>query len=107
MAQRLYEVTQLPQSALEASVAFHEGHLAAARALIEDGGEGTDLVILLPAAPRDHADWRRALARDLARAHAPARVNVIAGSDDAQLAALRDYLAGAKGVTGHYLEAHE
>ncbi len=54
----------------------------------------------MPAAPYDHADWRRAVARDLARAYAPKRVNVVGGND---LAATLDYLAGAPGVTGQYL----
>jgi hypothetical protein len=106
MAQRFYEVSDLPESGLEASAAFHRKHLEPARALIGEN-EGSSLVIVLPPAEPDHADWRRTLARDLARAHAPARVNVIAGSDANQLAKLIEYLGSAKGVTGHYLQTHE
>lgn len=103
MAQAIYEVTYLPESALDAGALFYSEHLEAARLAM---GEG-DLVILLPPADYSHKDWRQALARDLARASAPARVNVIAAGDEAQKAQLLAYLAGAKGVTGHYAETHE
>lgn len=106
MAQHSYEVTNLPESAIDASAAFHAEHLDAVRTLIGTSGDDC-LAIILPPAAADHADWRRAIARDLARAQAPARVNVIAGSSASELAALREYLAGAKGITGHYLETHE
>jgi Short chain dehydrogenase-like protein len=103
MAQAEYHVSDLPESALEASAHFYAQHLEAVRKLM---GEG-DLAIVLPPADCDHTDWRRALARDLARSHAPARVNVVAAGDEAQKAQLLAYLAGAKGVTGHYAETHD
>ena len=103
MAQAEYHVSDLPKSALDASAQFYAEHLEAVRQAL---GEG-DLVIILPPADHDHTDWRRALARDLAREHAPARVNVIAAGDEAQKAQLLAYLAGAKGVTGHYAETHD
>ncbi|MHA7818950.1 MAG: Rossmann fold domain-containing protein [Erythrobacter sp.] len=106
MSQRFYEISDLPDSAVLASAAFMSDHLEPARALIGQGAEDS-LAIILPAAPSDHRDWRRTLARDLARAHAPARVNVIGGSDADTCAALLHYLASAKGVTGQYLETHE
>lgn len=106
MAQRLYEVTDLPESGIAASAAFHRDHLEAARALI--GRDDADsLAIVLPAASSDHRDWRTALARDLARAHTPVRVNVIASTDAEKLVSTLHYLASAKGVTGQYLETHE
>ena len=104
MAQRTYAVSDLPDSAIEASATFVQDHLSAARALL---GDGDDLVIILRPAKFDHKEWRRMLARDLARAHAPLRVNVIAGEEGDSLTALLAYLDGAKGVTGHYLETHE
>ena len=103
MAQAEYTVADLPMSALDASAYFYAEHLDAARRAM---GEG-DLVIILPPTDYDHTDWRRALARDLAREHAPARVNVIAAGDEAQKLALLKYLSGAKGVTGHYAETHD
>ncbi|MEO1221476.1 MAG: Rossmann fold domain-containing protein [Pseudomonadota bacterium] len=103
MAQAEYIVSDLPESALEASARFHAEHLSAARAAM---GEG-DLVIILPRAEYDHLDWREALARDLARACAPARVNVIAAGNEAEKRKLLAYLAGAKGVTGHYCQTHD
>ena len=104
MAQRFYEISDLPDCGIEASAAFTREHLNAARALIGEA-DCDSLAIILPPAGRDHADWRRTLARDLARAHAPARVNVIAGHNDEELAGLLAYLGNAKGVTGHYLES--
>lgn len=106
MAQRVYEVTQLPEGGIAASAAFMAEHLEPARAAIGRGEEDS-LAIILPAASSDERDWRTALARDLARAHTPARVNVIAGTHAEKLAALLGYLANAKGVTGQYLETHE
>lgn len=61
------------------------------------------LAIVLPTAPYDHDDWRRAAARDLARAHAPQRVNIVAGNDETAIAATLEYLAKAPGVTGQLL----
>lgn len=106
MAGRFYEITELPEGGIAASAAFYRDHLEAAQALVGSGAEDS-LAIILPTAGPDHRDWRRALARDLARAHAPARVNVIAGGGDEAVAALLHYLDNAKGVTGHYLETHD
>jgi len=103
MAQAEYHVSDLPGSALEASAHFYAEHLqAASQAIGQD-----DLVIILPPADYKHSDWRRALARDLAREYTPARVNVIAARDDTQKLALIAYLSDAKGVTGHYVESHD
>ena len=104
--QEVYEALDLPGDALGASTSFTRDHLANARARIGEDADDS-LVIVLPSAGYDHADWRRALARDLARAHAPARVNVVAAGHAPGLDATLAYLEGAKGVTGHYLETHE
>lgn len=103
MTQAQYQVTDLPEGPIEASSFFYFEHLAAARA----ARGGGDLVVILPPAEHDHTDWRRALARDLARSCAPLRVNVIGTGDEQQKEALIEYLAGAKAVTGHYLQSHE
>lgn len=103
MALAQYHVSDLPKSALDASAAFYAEHLQAARRAMGKN----DLVIILPPADYDHKDWRQALARDLARECAPARVNVIAAGDEAQKTTLLTYLEMARGVTGHYAEIHE
>lgn len=104
MAQRLYEVSDMPESSIAASAEFYNRHLEKARTALV----GFDaLAIILPPADSDHSDWRRAIARDLARAHAPARVNVVAGPDGAEREALLNYLSDAKAVTGHYLEVRD
>jgi hypothetical protein len=97
MAQAVLDCRALPDDALGAAARFHAEYLPQAAGLLE-GAEA--LVIVMPIAPYDHADWRRAVARDLARAHAPKRVNVVGGND---VAATLEYLANAPGVTGQYL----
>ena len=99
---RELEVGLLPESALGAAGAFMAAHLEAARALLAVP-DVSALAIILPPAPRDHRDWRLALARDLAREAAPKRVNVVAGSPGEARAATLRFLADARGVTGQYL----
>lgn len=103
---RQLAIDTLPESALEAAAAFMAEHLTTARALLAEPGT-TALAIILPPAPYDHRDGRRALARDLAREAAPKRVNIVAGHPgDAREATLR-FLADAPGVTGQYLVCHD
>lgn len=103
---RQIEVDLLPDAALDAMGAVMAFHLTAARTLLSQPG-CTALAIILPPAPYDHTDWRRALARDLAREAAPKRVNIVAGHHgDARNAVLR-FLADAPGVTGQYLMCHD
>ncbi len=99
------EVTDLPMTPLEASRAFYTNHIDDACAVLEDGATQV-LTIQLPPAGKDHDDWRRALARDLARQYAPLRVNVI-GASEKDAAELLDYLLRAPGVTGQYLPADD
>lgn len=102
--QEVLQVGELPEVPLEAAAHFFETYLAQARQILADGA--TSLVIALPTALQDHDDWRRALARDLARAHAPARVNVVAGNNGACLADMISYLGSSPGVTGQYIPSH-
>ena len=102
MSQQTLRIATLPAGAIEAAAAFHRDWLAQAEALLS--GECAALAIVVPAAPYDHADWRRAAARDLARAYTPKRINLVAGDDDAAIAATLDYLACAPGVTGQLLQ---
>jgi hypothetical protein len=104
--QRQLEVGLLPDGAMDAATAFMAFHLEAARAALAVP-DTTAIAIILPPAARDHGDWRRALARDLAREAAPKRVNVVAGlPGDARTACLL-FLSDAPGVTGHYLSCDE
>ena len=104
--QAVLEIKALPQSSLEASAVFHHDYTAKARALLE-APETTALAITLPAAGPDHDDWRRTLARDLARGYTPKRVNVVGGEGEEAIGPLVDYLKDAPGVTGQYLAAHD
>ena len=104
--QRQLDVTLLPQAALDAQTAFMAFHLETARALLADP-ETTALAIVLPPAPRDHRDWRLALARDLAREAAPKRVSIVSGAPGTALSATLRFLADAPGVTGQYLVCHD
>ena len=100
--QREIEVSLLPDAAIEAASAFIAFHLEAARALLSDPATSA-LAIILPPAAHDHRDWRRTLARDLAREAAPRRVNIVSGHPGEARAATLRYLADAPGVTGQYL----
>lgn len=103
---RQLEVGSLPDAALDAAGAFMAFHLETARALLNEA-DCTALAIIMPPAPHDHTDWRRALARDLAREAAPKRVNVVAGIPGEACKSVLRFLANAPGVTGQYLSCHE
>ena len=98
--QQVVTIEQLPETALDAAEAFRETYLADIREILE---AGDDVAIVLPGASYDHEDWRKAVVRDLARAHAPARVNMVSGDGSAAIEASLAYLAKAPGVTGQYL----
>ena len=104
--QRAIEVALLPGGAIDAANTFAAFHLEAARAILADP-ETSALVILLPPAAHDHRDWRRALARDLAREAAPGRVNIVSGHHGKARNAVLRFLADAPGVTGQYLVCDE
>ena len=104
--QKVLEIEALPKGGLDASAEFYCDYLEDAQALLAQSGTSA-LVILLPAAGPDHDDWRLALARDLARAHPPKRVNVVGADDDAAKGELLAYLRDAPGMTGQYLQSHE
>jgi len=99
-------VANLPDSALASAAHFHSSHLDEATAILGDT-QVTSLAIVLPQASYDHDDWRRALARDLARAFTPKRVNVVAADNGDARGKLLAYLEGAAGVTGQYLCAND
>ena len=96
-------IERLPEQALDAAAEFHARWTAQALHLLAN--DTSVLTIVVPPAAYDHADWRRAAVRSLARKAAPARVNMVAGEDGEALAATLDYLATASGVTGQLLNA--
>lgn len=104
--QRVFTVTSLPASGLTASALFASDHLSEARAILS-ATDTSALAIHLPSAGPDHDDWRTAVARDLARAYAPKRVNVIGAAVGACLDDLLVYLENAPGVTGQYCQTHD
>ena len=97
----MIETGPLAPGALEAAATFYERHSGAVAQAIAGGA--ASVVLAMPAATYDHKDWRRTAARDLARLHTPARVNVIGGGDPAAINAISAYLAGAGAITGQYL----
>lgn len=105
MQQRL-DVGSLPEAPLDAASAFMAHYLPQARAMMQLP-HASALAIILPPAARAHSDWRRTLARDLARELAPRRANVISACPGAGLAAMLQFLSDAPGLTGHYCEVDE
>ncbi len=99
--QSVIRIDGQPASALDAAAEFHRIWLAKVREALR--GEADALVLVMPALPPDHRDWRRSVARDLARELAPKRVNLVAGNDLAAIAATIEYLEQAPGVTGQML----
>ena len=96
-----YDITDLPAEAGAAAALFYERDLPA----IAAHGEG-HLTLVFSPAPYDHRGWRKAAIADLARAHAPRRINGVAGAGAAVDEALT-YLAGADAITGQYLPLAE
>lgn len=100
MAQAVLRIEGLPESALDAAAAFHVEWLPKARGRLA----GHDaLALVFGATAYDHRGWRLAAVQDLAREAAPARVNAVAGDDEAALSATLDWLARAPGITGQLL----
>lgn len=97
---RVYTIECLADRPSEAAQQFYQHHWLALRAAIEQSAES--LAILLPGAPNAHDDWRRAMVRDLARAHAPKRINAIGGGSPEARAAALAFVDKAPGVTGQY-----
>ena len=96
-------VDDLPDAPLAAAGVFHQHWLPHVEAILA-GGE--DAMVALAPADYPHREWRRAVAAGLARAHAPHRVNLVAG-EGAVLDAFAHYLAAAPGVTGQYFEGSD
>lgn len=98
--QEVVRIEGLPADALDAAAAFHADHLPAIRARL---AQVDVLAIIFPPAPRDHRGWRLAAVQDLARAHAPRRVNAVAGGGETAISATLAWLEQAPGITGQLL----
>lgn len=97
-------VDDLPVEPLAAAGVFHQHWLPHVETLL---ARGDDVAVTLPRADHTHAEWRRAAAAMLARAHAPRRVLLVAGESGPALDSCLRYCEGAPGITGQYLEAAE
>jgi hypothetical protein len=96
----LLRVGALPGEALAASVQFHAVVLPRVLAELD---RGVMLTLVFEPADHTHRAWRLAVVQELARRHAPLRVNAVASDDEDAIAAARAYLDAADGVTGQYL----
>lgn len=96
-------VGTLAPSSLAAAAQFHADVLPAALAALKATTAQGNLVLVFQAADHTHTAWRRAAVQELARAHAPTRVNALAGGGAVEISAACDYLAHAPGVTGQLL----
>ena len=104
-APAIIRVGPLPEPALEAAAAFHAAWIGEGRNAAADGSEY--VIVVMDPAPFDHADWRRAAARDLARAHPDHCINIVAGSDGGAVARMAEFLGRAPAITGQYLPLAE
>jgi len=102
MGQAVLHIAALPDGATEAARAFYSLHLPAISKALADVQAA--LVLVLPPASYDHDGWRRAAVRDLARAHAPRRINMVAGVPGSALDTTLAYLDRAPGVTGQLFD---
>lgn len=98
---RRLDVSGLPDDALAAAAVFY-AQWVAVMDLPRSGEEC--LVLIFPAADHTHTAWRLAAVQNLARGHAPVRVNAVAGGDGTAVTAALAYLKGAQGLTGQYLQ---
>ena len=101
----IIKVDTLPEAALDAAAAFHSQWSQKVREAAAQGSEY--VVVAMDPAPFDHADWRRAAARDLARAHPDHCINLVAGSDAGAVARMVEFLGRAPAITGQYLPLAE
>ena len=97
---KLLRVGLLPEPALAASTHFHARVLPD---VLRELAGGEDAVLVFAPCDHTHRAWRLALVQQLAREHAPVRVNAVAGESEEAIGAAVRYLAGAPGVTGQYL----
>jgi len=97
----LWWVEGLPGESLSAAADFHARLLPG---ILETLSGGVDhLTIVFAPADHTHRGWRLAVVQELAREHAPVRVNGLVSGEETAIAAAEAWLAEAKGVTGQLL----
>jgi hypothetical protein len=96
-----FHVGSLPAEPLNAAARFYAEALPRIVAALEDHHAG--LVIVFEPADYTHRGWRLAAIQQLARDHAPLRINAVASEDGNAIDAALAYLGSAEGVTGQYL----
>jgi hypothetical protein len=94
-------VGPLPQDALAAAATFHGTVLP--RIIAELAQTRDPVLLVFEPADHTHTGWRLAAVQALARRRVPRRINAVASSDDAAIAAAEAYLDAADGVTGQLL----
>ena len=95
------QVLPLPELPSAAAADFHRTVMPQAAEMLS--GEAQCLTLLFVPSDHTHRAWRLAAVQALAREHAPARVNAVAGEGDAAVSAALAWLEAAEGVTGQYL----
>jgi hypothetical protein len=98
----LVQVTGLPEAPLDAAAAFYRDWLP----LIEAGlaaSEDESTVLVFAPADHSHRGWRLAAVQELARAHAPRRINALVCDAEPGVIAARGLLDVCQGITGQLL----
>ena len=98
----LLRVGPLPDGALDAAAAFYADVLPKVRASLSAGPD--HLVLVFDPGDHTHRAWRLAAVRELARQHAPVRINALESDEEAAIEAAATYCADAPGLTGQLLK---
>lgn len=96
---QLLGIDGLPDAPLAAAAAFHARWLPRVEGVLA----GEDITLVFGPADHAHRGWRLAAVQNLARAHAPRRINAVVSASPAAIAAAAAYLQAAPGVTGQLL----
>lgn len=90
----------LPAAPLDAAAAFYRDWLPR----IRDGlAADESSVLVFPVADHSHRGWRLAAVQELARDHAPGRINAVACDGEQGLAEVFTLLDNCQGLTGQLL----
>lgn len=94
-------VGPLPEAPLDAAAAFHGEWLARVREAAAHAPE--HLTLIFVPADHTHSVWRLAAVQELAREHAPKRINALESDEEPAIHAALAYIALADGLTGQVL----
>lgn len=90
------EVGPLGEPALAAAARFHAEFLPRLPS-------APTLTLVFSPADHTHTGWRLAAVQQLAREHAPRRINAVASDDPSAIERACQWLESAPGMTGQYL----